>query len=524
MAADIEIVIGAEDRASAVLNNVAAKAGGFSTSLAALGPIAIGVGAAIGAVTAAFSALNGVISGIADSANKIDVLYDKARGLGESVGDLQAFQLAMKEAGNVDAEASITALQKISRVIGEVAGGGGDAAKGVFEKLGLDAAKLSLDGPVDQFLAVKNAIGNVENISERAALAQQLLGKSAANLIPALIAEQEGFEASMKAAADLGGVVSNIGASGIAAMNDAVGRVSVGFEGIYNQMAVAIAPAIEVIATEIAKWLPPIIKLADTYLPTIVDAIAVIAGGIYDIGRADLAILTLDIEKLSEALQFDTGAENLKAVQAARQRAAEDAIKNEELANASRLAGINDESEAVDKLAQKREEIAAKEMAKRVTDSQSVIDGLQREIDVLQLGAVAVKEMENLASAVNEADRERIDALQKQLGLINEQNEALKEEERIAEERDKQILDQAKKDQELAARQNEVAQPLQAKESRLLTRGESSGPLDTLVKESREANAQRKRLEKVAERNAKAAEKLYEAQQQAEAFTVEFAG
>ncbi len=241
MSADVNIVVGAEDRATKVLNSVASSVGSLGGTFAALGPAVAGIGASLAGLAAGFITVQSAINGTVEAANKIDALTDVATGLGASVPDLQAFQFAMSEAGNVDASQSIQALQKMQRIVGDIAGGQNENAAKLFEKLGLDAKALSMQGPVEQFLAVKQAIGGIENVSERASVAQQLLGKSASDLIPALISQQDEFNASMEAAKDLGLTVSEQGAAGIAAMNDSLGRVSAGFEGIYNQVAVAVA-------------------------------------------------------------------------------------------------------------------------------------------------------------------------------------------------------------------------------------------------------------------------------------------
>lgn len=460
MSNSIDIIIGAQDKASKVIDGVSSKVGSASSVLAAIGPIGVAAGAAIGGAAAAFFSLQAAIGAVASSANSIDTLYDQARGLGETVGDLKAFQFAMSEAGNVNPEQSIAALKRIQRVIGDIASGGDQAGSDVFAKLQLDANQLSTQGPVAQFTAVKEALSKIENGSERAAVAQQLLGKSASDLMPALLAEQQGFEDSMKAAQDLGLVVSEQGASSIAAMNDAIGRVYAGFEGVANQVAVALAPAIEEVANYLSSWIPPIVEFSNRYLPVVVDLIAIAAGDAYDLAKLFISIATLDYTGMKEAFAFDTGIENLRAVQAARQRAADDAIANAEMAKASASAIADAEREVtveIDKQAEARE----REKQKAMEASQSIIAGLERQLLVMQLGETSVKEMENLANAANDADRERIDMLQKEIGLRREQEELAKQAEIEAKAANKPQQEKT----------INPASELQAIESRLLTRG-----------------------------------------------------
>jgi hypothetical protein len=489
--ADIDIVIGAQDKASKVLDAVSLKVGSSTSMLASLGPVAIAAGAAIGGAAAAFFSLQAAIGAVSSSANKIDDLSDVAKGLGESVGDVQAFQFAMEEAGNISAEQSVAALKKIQRTVGDIASGGDAAGLEIFDKLGLDAQQLSMQGPVAQFTAVKKALSEIENSSERAAVAQQILGKSASDLMPALLAEQQGFEDSMRAAEELGLVISDQGAAGIASMNDAVGRLYAGFEGLSNQVAVAVAPLIEEAATYLNSWIPPMIDVAERYLPTIVDYIALAAGDAYDLGKLLLSISTLDGSGIAEALNFDTGMENLKAIQEARQRAADEAIANAEAAKASAsaiAAAEREVTEEIDKQADARE----RERQKAIDKSQSIIEGLERQLAVMELGETAVKNMENLAAAANDEDRARIETLQNEIALRKEQ-EAIEKE-------------QAKTNNQPEVKPKTVgpAAELQAIESRLLTRGRGTdGPAEATARNTaaiRELiNRIRKPIEDIAE-------------------------
>jgi len=478
LADDIEIVIGAQDKASAVIDGLVGKVGSFSSSFAVLGPVAAGVTAALGSLAAGFMSVSAAMDSITEAANRIDALTDVANGLGESVPKLQAFQFAMSEAGNVSAEKSIQALQKIQKAVGEVASGGGNQE--LFAKLGLDASQLSMQGPVDQFLAVKEAIAGIENISERAAVAQQLLGKSAADLIPALISEQAAFEESMGAAADLGATVSEDGAAGIASMNDAIGRVMAGFEGLANVAAAAVAPAVQAIADVVAEWLPPIIDLAKQYLPAMVDMAIVMAGNFADMVTAAYRFATLDFSGALSAFNANTGAKMLEEVRKNRDQAAADA-----LANAEKAKAITEATRDVDEQALRDQEAKAAAAAKTV-------EQLERALLVAQLGEDAVKQQEQLATATNDAERERIRLLQEQIAAqeaINKQVEdAKKAEEEAIKSQQKAMEEQAKEEQQKAEKIANFQPGTQAVESRTLTRGPMEKGIDKVAVNTDKAN------------------------------------
>lgn len=469
---DVNIVIGAQDKASSVLDNVAAKAGSFSTSFAAMGPVVAGVGAVIGAAAAGFTALSFAIEGTAAAANKIDALTDTAAGLGERVGDLQAFQFAMGEAGNVDADKSIDALKKVQRAIGEIASGGNDKGSELFARLGIDAQELSMQGPIDQFMTLKDAIGGIENISERASVAQQLLGKSASDLIPALIAESDEFAASMQAANDFGTTVSDEGAAGIAAMNDAIGRTQAGMEGLYNQIAVAVAPAIEAAANSLNAWLPPIIQAAEVTLPIVVDIFVQIAGYAVDILNVLGRIQAYDFKGAMDL------ASNMQTAEQWSQKVAEsraNAARASEQAESKRLAMLQ--------AANSFDEKAAEAAAKRAEAAAKTVSDLERQLQVARIGEEAVKKQEQLALATNDAERERIALLQEQIDKQEEQNEIAKKADELSK---KQAEEKAKKDEEIAKKLAMPAGEVKATESRLLSRGPSDGPLQGILEENKE--------------------------------------
>lgn len=446
MSDDVSIAIGAKDTASAAIDRVAAKVGSLSSVAAAGGPGFLAIASAVATAAASYVAIGSAISALAQSSEEIDALSDKARALGETVGDIQAFQFAMNEAGNLDASTSLAALTKIQRIVGDIAIGGDDA---VFKKLNLDAKALSLKGPLDQFNAIREALAKIENNSERAALAQKLLGKSASELLPALTASSESFADSAKYAKEVGAVTSNEGAQGIAKMNDAVGRVSLAMKGLANTTLEQLAPAIEIVAVAIARWGPPVVKFARVYVRSAIDQVAFLADGVVDVGKAvgfldadtktfaqSIAIARLETTKLAEEME------------AARRKA-----------NALSLVPKATEPDKIGD--------------KAVADTIAL---LERQYDVAQLGEDAVKEQEQLALARNDAERERITLLQEQLFAQKQLNEAAEE--------------KGKKDEELAKKKEAEARKtgpgaLRAVESRFLTRGPANDTAKQLLEEAK---------------------------------------
>jgi hypothetical protein len=480
VAADIDIVIGAQDRASAVINGVAAKASGFGSSISSmLTPKMAALTGAIAGAAAGFLTLKAAIGAVSEASTRIDGLTDKAAGLGEAVGDLQAFQFAMAEAGDIDAGKSIQALQRIQKVVGEIATGGNAAGGAVFEQLAIDANALSMKGPIDQFNAVREALAKIENTSERAAMAQKLLGKSAADLMPALMAQTGEFEASMQAATDLGLVVSEEGAAGVASMNDAIGRASAGLEGMANVMAVQVAPLVESIATNIASWAPPAIELANVWLPSIVESMAALAGITVDVLSYMTSLVQLDFSQAFVTAsnlvgEGGTAAKLITQVYEARARAEASAA-----ANAAKMQAISAATRAAD-------DAALKSRQAEVSEGEKLIAQLERKLAVQQQGAEAVERQEQLNAAGSLAELERIANLQAELDLheqitaefqsrVEAEKKATEERQRVAEQ------EQARR-AELVSQIANVPTAVSATQSRLQTRGPAQSGMEKMTK------------------------------------------
>lgn len=433
MAGDVNIVINAQDKASATLAAVSSRLGAMSQSFTAVGPSITGLGSKIAAGIGAFYTIKTAIEGVASAANRIDALSDKANGLGESVGSLQEFQFALAEAGNISGEKAISVLEKLSATVGGIASGDNKEGLEVFKKLGLDAQELSVEGPIAQFEAIQQKLGEIENLSERAATAQKLFGKAALELLPALSASADSMRDSAEYARKVGAAVGDDATSAVAAMNDAIGRVGVGMEGVYNTVAVTLAPAVEGIALTIADWLPPLVEMAQSVIPDMIDGVAYLADAMLDVADA-LGLI---------AAREGTWAETIeKSRQAARERAGEMEAQREAMRNAQ----VQSSTQTVDKKAE------------------DTMTALERQLSVLLSSETQVKNSEQLAQARTDAEYEYIQSLQDEIAI----RQTMKE----MEAEDKKKKEEAKKEQERLDKLGQADKaPQQATQGRLLTRG-----------------------------------------------------
>lgn len=488
---DVNISIGATDKASRVINSVANKlgSGGLMGAVKGLGPVAVGVGAALAGATAAVLAFKKSFDVLMESAAAIDTLAKTAKGLGESATDLLAFQFAMGEFTGASPEKAADGLRKLQRAIGDAVGGGNADA---FERLGINIASISTQEPVDQFKTLQRALSQVENASERASIAQKLLGRGAADLAPALLVNADAFEASIDAANRLSADLSGGGAEGIEAMNDAINRVKTGFQGVIDQIAVALAPVIESIATELASWLPPILDLAKMVLPAMIDELINIVGYAKEIATIFYQLQTFNFSGAMDTMESlgSTSEKWLKTVDEARQRARKAAEEAERQRAADRAAT----PETTEDPALKSKQDAAKK----------TIEQLERQLKVAQQGEEVVKRKEQLAMATNDTERERIQLLQQQIDAQEKQNQLVEDQKRAEEEAAAKRQQEAeRRAQELQKMRDAIANfdpGVGATEGRLLTRGPSDRVPDKILKATEKSVAVQERIATALER------------------------
>ena len=249
--ADVVIAINAIDNATRVLEQVANTVGALPqrSGLEKWATVISGVRDGLHLFGRAASIATGFVRPLVQEAQKLDQLADIAAGLGEHVADVQAFAFAMEEAAGVDLSSSVAALQRLRVVIADINSGGNMQGKSIFAQLGLDASQMVGKSPIAQFIELRDALAKIQNPSQRALFAQDILGKGGINLSPALIGEQ--FAESMEKFRQLHGGATESTVAAIGAMNDAIGRMAVAFDGIQTKLLEEFAPVI----SEFASWL-----------------------------------------------------------------------------------------------------------------------------------------------------------------------------------------------------------------------------------------------------------------------------
>ena len=181
----------------------------------------------------------------------VDALAKQADRLGITTESLKTMQVAADLAG-VAQETLVKSLQKQQKLLVSAADGSKEASD-AFRNLGLNVSDL-LALPADQqFQKIAQALDGVENVSRRNALALQVWGDRAAEMINFAASAGDGVGDLSVLLGDLNVTVSRFDAEKISNAGDAVNIAKLAFEGLGNTIAVAVAPYVTALAGQFTE-------------------------------------------------------------------------------------------------------------------------------------------------------------------------------------------------------------------------------------------------------------------------------
>lgn len=223
------------------LNQFAAKINQFGETCQSIGTKIAAVGA---------SAMAGFGAAVKQFADSGDELAKMAQRTGMTVEALSQLRYAAGQSG-----ASIDDVEKAAKKMAAVlhdAAGGSEAATKTLTDLGLSIADLDGKSPDEQFHRIAMALSAVSDASTRAALAQDIFGRSGTQLLPLFAEGEKGLEALRLEAERLGVTMSAETADSATRLGDAMDRVKSSIGGVANAVGSALAPHIEALANKIA--------------------------------------------------------------------------------------------------------------------------------------------------------------------------------------------------------------------------------------------------------------------------------
>lgn len=247
MAAAADATSAKASKAMASLGLSARSAGqavaGLGSRLSSIPGVA-GLATAGGLVALGAAAVNMTVGVIKAS----DDLGDLAERLGASTEGLSRLQYTAGLVG-ADVGALSSSLSYLNRIIGD-AEGGSKAANEALARLGLSASQLAGQDVARSFVTVADAISRMPSVSDRAAAAMDVFGRSGQQLLGMLSLNKSAMQAFALQADILGATVSGAVAGQANDASNAMDRMATATAAL-KRTAVALAPAVAYVADTI---------------------------------------------------------------------------------------------------------------------------------------------------------------------------------------------------------------------------------------------------------------------------------
>lgn len=296
------------------LNSAAGMVAKFAAG--AVGAVT-GVGGAIAAV-AGSAAIGAVVSMVSSAMDSIDELGSSADKLGVGTEALSALRFAAQQS-DVEIETLQNGLQKLNAKLGESSLGSKASAQ-AFIALGLSAEQLAGMGTTEAFTAIAEKIAGIQNPAQQAAAAMSIFGKSGQELLPLLKQGADGIGALEARAKELGLTLNDADVAKVKAANDAIDELKAAFTGVFNIIAVQVAPIVGEFAKQItnsgylgqaaSEWIVSGMELIVTGIAYAVDAFNIFKGVWYTIKGVAGVVITAISAAFTGLIQATVGGIN----------------------------------------------------------------------------------------------------------------------------------------------------------------------------------------------------------------------
>ncbi len=183
-----------------------------------------------------------------------------ARRVGVTTEALTGLQYAAKLTGT-DSDALSGSLLKMQKNLsnaagtaGTLAGQAGGPVSFALRAMGLDVRDLAKMKPDEAFLKISGGFQKIQNPADRAAAAVHIFGKSGAEMLNTLNAGPAKIKALQEEAKRLGITFDDVGATKARMVTAALTKVNEASTAWGNQLAIALAPYIELVTTRWMEW------------------------------------------------------------------------------------------------------------------------------------------------------------------------------------------------------------------------------------------------------------------------------
>lgn len=282
-----------------------ADAGGKSVGASFASIVGAAAKASAAVVTAA-GAIGAGLYGLASStASNADAIDKGSQKVGFSAEAYQKWDYVLGQNGD-SIESLTTYVTKLTNNLDDAALGS-TTAQEKFDRLGLSVEELQGMSREEMFDAVINALANMDDETERAALANDLLGNKSSALAATLNSGSDAINGLKDRAEELGMIMGDDAVKAGVYFGDAVDDVKRSLKGAANTIGSAVMPIANKLLDGILSKLPSIInlitrlspvvaRLADEVLPPLFDLAEAVFPTLIDLAAELMPVITEVIE------------------------------------------------------------------------------------------------------------------------------------------------------------------------------------------------------------------------------------
>lgn len=302
--------IKATDETAAAFNAVNKRLTDMGLNATVSGKMVADAGKMVGTAVAAAAAAIGYMT--VSSVQALAAQNDLAQTLGTTQAQLVALRRAADLSG-VSHETLEKAAKKLNNTIGE-GQAGNKAANETFARMGLTADRLAAMPLDERFAAISRSVSGLATQTERAALMQDVFGKSGQDLLPMMQDSGETLRYAAEQTVAWGTALSELDMAQVAEADDRMSDVRTTVDGLQNQLATAFAPTITVVSERLVQAAQSGRGFGDS----VFEAFRVVAMGVgyvADLFSAlHLGIKTVEVATNSMALAFNLAAMSVETV------------------------------------------------------------------------------------------------------------------------------------------------------------------------------------------------------------------
>ena len=263
-----------------------------------VGKVGKAFGAALAALGAAAARAASALAGLTVSAsNYADDLITQATFTRQTTDDLQKYAYAARFI-DVEVNTLTKSMAKNIKSMDSARKGSAEYAD-AYKKLGVSVtdANGELRNSNDVYWDCIDALGSIQNETERDALAMQLFGKSAQELNSVIEAGSEAFKELGDEAEQMGFILSEDAVNRLGAFNDKLQVLQAGAEGLKNAASLIALPFLDTLAGE---GIPIMTKFSKA----VMDAEGDVTKMADALGEGISDVLNLIVEKLPEFIDM----------------------------------------------------------------------------------------------------------------------------------------------------------------------------------------------------------------------------